>query len=132
MNIKKSNNILKFNKKFKKLKKNIILKNLKLLFLNNYDVVVFANFNFYNTINISIFKDILERNNIKYTYIKSNDYKFFLNKKVTDLKMKFYFNSLNMLKFNKNLFSDDNFYYLKLFYSQLSHENNNRYISIFL
>lgn len=132
MNIKKSNNILKFNKKFKKLKKNIILKNLKLLFLNNYDVVVFANFNFYNTVNISIFKDILEKNNIKYTYIKSNDYKFLINKKITDLKMEFYVNSLKMLKFNKDLFSDGNFYYFNLFYRHLSCESKNNYTSIFV
>jgi hypothetical protein len=81
MNI-KNNNILQFNKKFKKLKKNIVLKNFKLLLLNKYDVVVFANFNFYNFLNISIFKDIVEKNNIKYLYLKTNDYKFLLKNNI--------------------------------------------------
>ena len=79
MNIKKNNNLTYFKKKFKKLEKTIILKNLRLsLVKKDYDVMVFSVFNFYNSVNISIFKDILEQNNIKYYYVKSNDYKLFL------------------------------------------------------
>ena len=94
MNVKQNTNLLKFNQKFKKLRKNIILRNLKLHFLKKYDVIAFANFNFYNSTNISVFKDILEQNNIKYSYVKSGDYNVFLGSKLNllrkdiDLKIK--------------------------------------------
>lgn len=114
MNIKKNINLLQFNQKFKKLKKNIVLKNLKLYFLKKYDVIVFVNFNFYNSINISVFKDILETNNIKYTYIKSNDYNIFLNKKLKLLQTNIDLNIKNLCK-NDSFWCYNFINFIKLF-----------------
>lgn len=96
MNTKLNNNLTYFKKKFKKLEKNIILKNLKSSLFQKHDIMVFAVFNFYNSINISIFKDILEQNNIKYYFVKSNDYKFFIKSNIIQ-------NFWNFLTTHKNI-----------------------------
>lgn len=103
------NNILKFKKNLKKLKRNINLKKLKLLFLENHEVVVFANFNFYNFLNISIFKDILEKNNVKYLYLTTSEYNFYVK---NNLMLKLFKNlniSNNSISILKELFINKNY-----------------------
>ena len=117
---KKKNYLLKFKKDFKKLKNNIFLKNFKLLFKSDYDVIVFGNFNFYNQVNTKIFKNILENLNIKNMYIKSDNFKFFLK---NNIKENFFVDNSNIAMLKNNNFNISNniinlIYFLKSSFSK--------------